>query len=395
MSFFTIYLPIYSHRVRYDYEKFTRMFPESLITAALQSGEEEIPLDNPLVTPGVLEVISQILKTKKYTYISDPLMKKRLDYLSIDLPEMVYDSKYIGFTRVFPDIEWTQIDSNYPDGDAKYVYFGNYSDILDYATKHEYWTLAMHLFNHTNPKLHLRSDGAFIDSIIRLGPPIRTSCSANLSAPERTSMILTVLKTRGMSYINMSGVATHGYLEVMKYIHEVSPHSDINYIELMIQNIAQRLDNFSYIVSTLEYIRSVIPNPGSSADIQSLKTYRIFMDVYTGNGEDLQIALTNMSSSFYGGIHSIVYSLLFTAVLTNHGDLIPLILGEIDRHHLDDVLEHFMKIYLAREDLITVKDFTIIAGHFCMELVKDCLLVVRKMDRMDLYEVLTAMISAE
>lgn len=380
-----MYLSKYNYRVKYDSSEFALVFPESLITAALQSNEEEIPLDNPLVTPATLDVLSQILETKKYTYISDPLMKKRLDYLGIDVPEMVYDPKYVEFTRAFPDVEWDHIDSNYPDGDIKYVIFGMYSDILDYVIKHEYWTLAQHLFNHTNPQLHLRADGFFVNGIVDLGSP----------TPARTSMILTVLKTRGIvkDYFSMVGVAVSGYLEVMKYIHETWPSVGINYIDLTVKNIARHMDNFSYIVPTLEYIRSLIPNPAIiEGDIESLKTYRIFMDVYTGNEEDLPIALEDVARTFYGNIDSIATSLLFTAILTDHANLIPLVLDSVESYRLDVHMKYFMRVYMARQDLITVKDFRIIVRYLSMELVKKYIDVVQLKNRPDLYEVLKALI---
>ena len=69
METFTVSLPRYDITIPFDYMAFTKKFPDSLITLALQSGESDVPLDNPLVTPQVLNLLQEILTTGKYPYV--------------------------------------------------------------------------------------------------------------------------------------------------------------------------------------------------------------------------------------------------------------------------------------------------------------------------------------
>lgn len=51
MSKFTVTLSRYSYSLSFDTEEFKHTFSKSLITLALQSGENEIPIENLMVTP--------------------------------------------------------------------------------------------------------------------------------------------------------------------------------------------------------------------------------------------------------------------------------------------------------------------------------------------------------
>ncbi len=67
---FIVTLPQYNISIPFDYTQFIEKFPDSLITRTLDlTHEKDIPLDNPLVTPEVLQVLSRILTTGKYPYV--------------------------------------------------------------------------------------------------------------------------------------------------------------------------------------------------------------------------------------------------------------------------------------------------------------------------------------
>ncbi len=84
---FTVTLPRYDYTGTFDYDRFLHRYPNSLIALALQSGENVIELENPRVTPQVLRLLSTVLDTDHYPYISDPTVKVALDYL--DEPTLV------------------------------------------------------------------------------------------------------------------------------------------------------------------------------------------------------------------------------------------------------------------------------------------------------------------
>ena len=63
---FTVTLPKYNYVESYDRAEFTSLFPNSLITLALQSGENDIPLENSLVTPDILQALSYITTRREY-----------------------------------------------------------------------------------------------------------------------------------------------------------------------------------------------------------------------------------------------------------------------------------------------------------------------------------------
>lgn len=126
--------------------------PDSLFTRTLDlTGEKEIPLDSPMVTPGILRLLQYISNTGDIPYISDPNIKRVLDYLGIDLPEVVYTPGYERFKQIYPNI--TTIDWN-----------KEYKHILAMAVQTETPLLAQYLFNHTSPEVHQADEFQSIQS---------------------------------------------------------------------------------------------------------------------------------------------------------------------------------------------------------------------------------------
>lgn len=148
MEQFTVSLPKYNTVTSFDREDFTTLFPDSLITAALQSGENDVPLENPQVTPDVLQLLKDISSTGKYQPV-DPKYKRVLDYLGIDLPEPVYHPQYAQLLQDLP---------NFDVNDFKDYY-------LQIAKDYDFPELAKYLFDHTDPVAHQQEDyDEFINS---------------------------------------------------------------------------------------------------------------------------------------------------------------------------------------------------------------------------------------
>ena len=138
---FTITLPEYSYTHTYDQRQFMERFPGSMITSALQSQESEIPISNPAVTPAVLSILDHILKDETYPYVSIEL-RKALDYLCIDIPEVVSDPRYKVALEKYPkDFEQDSLKfKNHPD------HYGLFLRILN--THPEDLVTALFLLDH-------------------------------------------------------------------------------------------------------------------------------------------------------------------------------------------------------------------------------------------------------
>ena len=74
------------------------------------------------------------------------MMKKALDYLGIDLPDVVYNPKYQQILRDYPDIDLDNLEGS------------NYQRLLTIAEQSQFPELAQYLFSHTNPVAHQDED---------------------------------------------------------------------------------------------------------------------------------------------------------------------------------------------------------------------------------------------
>lgn len=155
MDTFTITLLGYDdYSLSFDYTSFIEKFPDSLITRALDlSHEKDIPIDNPIVTPEVLQVLSQIITTGTYPYT--PIEYERaLDYLNIDLPNPIYNPKYRDVLTSYPNINLDNLDSP------------NYSILLNVALEFQFQELAEYIFAHTNPNEHQQEDYTLFQTVL-------------------------------------------------------------------------------------------------------------------------------------------------------------------------------------------------------------------------------------
>lgn len=195
MSEFTVYLPRYNYRIIYNYDDFTQSYPNSLITLALQSGENEIPIENPLVTPEILQLLQDVMTTDQYPYISNLNVMKILDYLGIDFPKAVYDSRYETLLNTYPNLDWNN----------------KYFRILQYAIDNNFPELASYLFSMTDPDKHKDDDSALLNFIIFM--------QSGLASPEKEEIGVMLLQERkAVITEERKYVAYKGYTTLLKYI---------------------------------------------------------------------------------------------------------------------------------------------------------------------------------
>lgn len=212
MESFTVSIPGY--RITYEYKSFHARFPESMIMAALQSGESEVPLSNPIITPEVLRLLQAILSADKHPYI-DITFRKALDYLGIDVPPVVYDPKYKEFLQIHPDLDINKTE---------------YRHLLEVSRSMNFLGLATYLFETTDPDVHKSTDHQMFSRILDM---------KDFSLIDMDLGVL-LLDSRGLSKIYKAGVGAgfdfktilkHRLLPVLQaYLRTVTPGNYITYI---------------------------------------------------------------------------------------------------------------------------------------------------------------------
>ena len=100
-----------------------------------------------MVTPDILKLLDEIIRTQDYTYVGIPNAKRALDYLGIDLPDMVYNPKYQDFRKRYPYITLDNIDKIY-----------NYYQSLTTAREMQFPELAQYVLQHSNPDEHIEAN---------------------------------------------------------------------------------------------------------------------------------------------------------------------------------------------------------------------------------------------
>ena len=235
---FIVSLPKYSYQQPFNTSEFTSAFPNSLLTLALQSGEKVIELENPLVTPEVLQLIQSAMTTGRYPYI-DENTGRALDYLGIDFPEFVYDPRYRDFLSTFPNPDWN----------------ADYYSILQYAVDHNFLGLAQYLFSITNSAEHKEDDTKMIQYILRLNPYIPPT-------DEREGILSTLLQNPNISIDPKSiyqSVANHGYINILKYLNDVAPSADyVVYLPYVVRWIGYHPENFNNLADTIFYLGDLL-----------------------------------------------------------------------------------------------------------------------------------------
>lgn len=317
MERFTVYLPRHDFRLEYPYEAFTQLFPNSVITLALQqSGEKEIPLDNPKVSPDILRYLAKVLDTHTFPPTNSDL-RPQLDYLSIDLPEFVYSSAYANLSLTHPEIKF--LDSK--DLDL------NYGLIHDTIVGSDLYSLAEYLYAHTNPEDHVQQDLYLYTRLLQRDVPSTFT--------ERLAIL--VYQSRSMKNIideeyltNQEFVIlTSGYLDLYRITgldkigdSVISSSTGLltHILESLIEAIGSNPSHMDAYISVIIYARTFIQIPESSADW----TYQIFHGVYMGEVKAFDKYLTDRRYNHESSIVNnpqIISGLLMLAVLQGHTEM--------------------------------------------------------------------------
>lgn len=204
MSTFIVSLPNYDYSQPFNTEAFIRLFPGSLITLALQSGEQVIPLENPAVTPEILQLLLGIITTQDIPYISTPGVKKALDYLGIDLPEFVYNPLYARLRQQHPNFTLSKVDEYY-------------RELMIYSIDRDLPELAQYILDNTGAELHRDEDNKLISYYIwdakHAGRPAYIE-----GADHILPLIVRERKTPSMQY-HAIGAVSNGYIQLVDLIN--------------------------------------------------------------------------------------------------------------------------------------------------------------------------------
>ena len=317
---FVISLPN-EYQQQFNTMEFLQMFPGSLPALTLQSGENEVPLENPLVTPNVLQLLQDVITTQSYPYIGDVKIQRALDYLGIDFPEFVYDPRYGDLLKMIPDLDWNR----------------DYYPILKYAVDQNFLSLAQYLFSMISPEEHLKDDFKIVNYI--LGLPVdelkyiygRYIPSTN----EREEILLMLLQDRKVPVNPKSiyqSVSNHGYVNVLKYLNDVAPSQDyVVYLPYILRWIGSYPENFNRLAETIYYLGDLIPMyAGQPLMQQSTRVYTIFNDVYTGNLDDLKQQYLGNEYPFIFDLRDLSQALLLTALFTRHYDVFNYLMEQLE-----------------------------------------------------------------
>lgn len=292
---FSVSLPGHHFQVEYDYEKFTKEFPNSLITKALElcPGEKVVPLDNPVLTPTVFHVLEDILNTNTYSYVEWTQIQKQLDYLGIDLPEFVYSPVYRKFIRDYPINVRKSEDLN-----------KHYEQLLNLAAYNELLSLVDYMFEHTRSEDHTTTDANMFNHLVGMAKP-------SVFAEELAKRIFSTRHIAHRDYLPY--IIRKGYLSLYQ-IYEAkhgkgNPSASVGHL---LANIVDYPEDFYIYATALLYI---IEDPDPHKDYPEI--CRMFKGVYNGDmGLDIRIQHLNPHYN-----QTIACGLLWTAVLRRHSEV--------------------------------------------------------------------------
>lgn len=141
---FTVNLTRYGLRQQFPLTQFTKEYPDCMITLALQSGDPEIPIEHPHVTPTVIILLAAILRDQDILPLDSSYLRG-LNYLGIDLPRFVFHPKYHRFRILHPTCTLANLEEQY-------------SVILPYAINHHLPDLVTYILAHTQVEDQMNRD---------------------------------------------------------------------------------------------------------------------------------------------------------------------------------------------------------------------------------------------
>ncbi len=239
---FIVFLPKHDYRQEYNYDEFIQLFPNSLITLALQSHELIIPIDNPLVKPEILKLLHTILIETQYPYIDDSsgIIRKSLDYLGIDLPDFVYNPLYAKFLQSHPHINLFNLDDLNKE----------YTSILVIAREMKFPSIVDYLFSMTKP--HIEQDITAFNEIL---------CGRVYSESNEAIAVL-ILQKRDISEEVMAHIRAYmisfitlGYVNVVKILkdkYQVIPPS--NSVMMVMNKIYRDPEHTFQYINMINYL---------------------------------------------------------------------------------------------------------------------------------------------
>ena len=335
MATFTVTLPKHNFTIPFNYDEFTQLFPNSLITLALQSGESNIELENKLVTPDILEVLSYITINRDYPYVGNPNGKRALDYLGIDLPDFVYEPIYAEFKKHNPNIRLlTAEDLN-----------TNYNQILNSAIEEKFPSLVTYLFSQTNPMEHKQEDlYAFQGILLGLYSKIHSSNQELIAEMILLNRNIDSLLSPDTINNNIHDAFRLGYINLLQLMFRKfnrTPEAYTLNVNRLIQSMGNDPEHLRAYVDALNLLVPYIKQeryPGA------YNAYQMFYAVYTGDVKSVERLLESQGVS-----DSDIAGYIWTAILTNHPDIIPLFFNiEEEEEPLN-----FLNEYVNHPSLIT------------------------------------------
>lgn len=312
---FTVYLGVYGYGLNFDQEVFTKTYPESVITLALQSGEETITLTNPIVTPEILQLLKSYMKTQNYPWIdekSKDAFIRAIDYLSIDpFPEFMYSPEYKRYTQgtgkwinaLTVDTEYTQLITTYPE-------------------------LAAGICQWTDKDVHREEDTKIFDRILQEDPSV---------VNEQVGLALMECHHFRSQNGNVTGLLiNHGYVEMLKLHGTVELHTN-HYRAIL--GIHMHPDRYAKYVAILAYLRSL-----REMDLYHMK---IFDNVTEGKNEDLSMGLLFTR-------RNLIPSLLYVSLFHNRPETFR-ILYAVGRSIHIDIINEFIDSLFKHPQVITLE----------------------------------------
>ena len=325
MEMFTISLPSYDFSLSFDYMRFTQRFPDSFITRALDlTHETDISLSNSIITPEVLRLLQQILSTGEYPYVPDihHQIRTALDYLIIDLPDIIFYPQYQQLLNEYPEFV-SQEELDNPD---------NYQTLLHIARELQFPELATYLFDHTNPDDYKLDDWLEFQNLI-----------LPLPTPVNIQIAIMILQRRNItSYLEDSNNSPGWILDdkspdLLQAYVKVNPNL-INEFDIVDRIINQMMYNPNDYSDYLKMLLSI----GSFLDPTTYEgmLYNLFMASYNGDISSLKQLLEKiyliapLSLSAYGPL------LVFNALIQHHYDIANYLIQWLDENVIPDTDTH-------------------------------------------------------